>query len=145
VAPPETSRPNVLTIDELAAATGSTTRTIRSFQTLGILEHPDLKGRTGLYGPHHRQQLLSILQLQARGFSLQSLAVLFAAHRRGESLGSVLGLTSGEQSLPSGIETDADDAELYGFTELQRNRAKGKGRALLAVVPTTVWPETAAS
>jgi DNA-binding transcriptional MerR regulator len=134
-----------LTIDELADAAGTTTRCVRSFQTLGILDHPDLKGRTGHYGPHHRAQLRAILQLQSRGFSLQSLGVLFAAHRRGESLGSVLNL---DERIPTGSpvgEEDADEAERYGFAELQRNRSRRRSRTLLAIVPTTVWAEPAAS
>ena len=44
----ETAEARALSIDELAAATGTTTRSIRSFQTLGLLDHPDLRGRTGL-------------------------------------------------------------------------------------------------
>src|SRR5580692_7378850 len=81
-----------LSIDKLAAATGTTTRSIRSFQTLGLLDHPDLRGRTGLYGRNHRLRLEVILRLQSQGFSLRSLTVLFAAHGRGEALGDVLGL-----------------------------------------------------
>ena len=42
-----------LTIDQLAAATGTTSRRIRSYQTLGLLPHPELRGRTGLYGDDH--------------------------------------------------------------------------------------------
>ncbi len=66
-----------LTIDELAAAAGTTTRRIRSFQTLGLLPHPALRGRTGLYGADHLDRLQVILRLQAEGFSLESLGVLF--------------------------------------------------------------------
>ncbi len=66
-----------MTIDELAVLSGTTTRRIRSFQTLGLLPHPELRGRTGLYGPEHRARLGAILRLQERGFSLESLGVLF--------------------------------------------------------------------
>ncbi|MGP0029982.1 MAG: MerR family transcriptional regulator [Acidimicrobiales bacterium] len=147
--PDELVTGGVLTIDELAAATGTTTRSIRSFQTLGLLPHPGLRGRTGIYRGHHLQRLRAILRLQAQGFSLQSLAALFAAHERGESLGTVLGLGDGEV-VPGG-DTETDEAELYGFGELERNplgrRGRGPGRArpLLAIVPTTVWDETEAS
>lgn len=140
-----------LSIDELAAATGTTTRSIRSFQTLGLLDHPDLRGRTGLYSGHHRHRLEAILGLQSQGFSLRSLSVLFAALGRGESLGEVLGL--GETTLEIHPDLEAgsaagagtDDAERYGFGELQESRSSRRVRRLLAVVPTTVWDETAAS
>jgi DNA-binding transcriptional MerR regulator len=148
----ETVGARALSIDELAAATGTTTRSIRSFQTLGLLDHPDLRGRTGMYGRRHRHRLEVILGLQSQGFSLRSLSVLFAAHGRGESLGDVLGLgesARGESApeihpdLEAGAGTD--DAERYGFGELQQGRSSRPMRRLLAVVPTTVWDETAAS
>src|SRR3984957_10351379 len=80
-----------LTIDELAAAAGTTTRRIRSLQTLGLLPHPLLRGRTGLYGAVHRDRLDAILRLQEKGFSLESLVVLFDALAAGQSLAGVLG------------------------------------------------------
>jgi DNA-binding transcriptional MerR regulator len=140
-----------LSIDELAAATGITTRSIRSFQTLGLLDHPDLQGRTGLYSAHHRHRLEVILGLQSQGFSLRSLSVLFAAHGRGESLGDVLGLGEAATEIDPDLEAaggagaGTDDAERYGFGELQRGHTSRRVRRLLAVVPTTVWDETAAS
>jgi DNA-binding transcriptional MerR regulator len=143
----ETAGAGSLSIDELAAATGTTTRSIRSFQTLGLLDHPDLRGRTGLYGGHHRHRLEVILGLQSQGFSLRSLSVLFAAHGRGESLGDVLGLGEAAPEIHPDLEAGAgtDDAERYGFGELQQSRSSRRVRRLLAVVPTTVWDETAAS
>ena len=143
----ESAGAGALSIDELAATTGTTTRSIRSFQTLGLLDHPDLRGRTGLYGGHHRHRLEGILRLQSQGFSLRSLSVLFAAHGRGESLGDVLGLGEAAPEIQPDLEAGAgtDDAERYGFGELQQGRTSRRVRRLLAVVPTTVWDETAAS
>jgi DNA-binding transcriptional MerR regulator len=125
-----------MTIDELALSTGTTSRTIRSLQTRGLLEHPDLQGREGIYTRRHLDRLRSVLLLQAQGFSLQSLAVLYDAYERGVTLGALLGL---------GPETSgsSDEAELYGFAELQRPSATR--RPLLAVVPTTVWSQTEVS
>jgi DNA-binding transcriptional MerR regulator len=130
--------PSELTIDELAAATGTTTRSIRSFQSMGLLDPPDLRGRIGIYGTHHADRIGAILRLQAEGFSLASLTVLFAAHARGETLDQVLGLP----------EAGSDTAELYGFADLlvgRRGRRPVRGRPLLSVVPTTLWDETEAS
>jgi DNA-binding transcriptional MerR regulator len=141
----ESADPGTLTIDGLAAATGTTTRRIRSLQTLGLLPHPVLRGRTGLYDQGHRDRLRAILLLQERGFSLGSLGLLFDALDAGCSLASVLGVA--EPAAPaSEMEADTDSAELYGFAELQPTTlATPRGRALLSVVPTTVWDESEAS
>src|ERR1700735_2290596 len=87
----EGTEPPSWTIDELAVATGTTSRRIRSLQTLGLLPHPELRGRTGLYGTVHRDRLEAVLRLQEQGFSLESLVVLFDALQEGQSLAGVLG------------------------------------------------------
>ncbi len=134
-----------LTIDELAAASGTTTRRIRSLQTLGLLPHPVLRGRTGLYGPAHLDRLAAVLRLQDRGFSLESLGVLFAALDAGRSLADVLGVDAPRRTR--GGAADVDMAELYGFAQLQptgaaRRRAR---QPFLSLVPTTMWDESEAS
>jgi DNA-binding transcriptional MerR regulator len=138
-----------MTIDELAVAAGTTTRRIRSLQTLGLLPHPELRGRTGVYGARHRNRLSAVLRLQDEGFSLESLRALLEALDAGRSLASVLGLpappaAAGGSSDPAG-EPGADTAELYGFAELQPSAAGRRRRPLLSVVPTTVWDESEAS
>ena len=141
----ESAGPGTLTIDDLAAATGTTTRRIRSLQTLGLLPRPVLRGRTGLYDMSHRDRLVAILHLQEQGFSLESLGLLFDALDAGRSLASVLG-SAGAPPPVGEADTDPDSAELYGFAELQpTNLASPRGRALLSVVPTTVWDESEAS
>ena len=136
-----------LTIDELAASAGTTTRRVRSFQTLGLLPSPALRGRTGLYGPAHRDRLSAILRLQEQGFSLESLSVLFGALAAGRSLADVLGLDDARGA--SGARADlGDEAERYGFAELLPPRpasTASRRRPLLSVVPTTVWDESKAS
>jgi DNA-binding transcriptional MerR regulator len=136
----------VLTIDELAAATATTSRRIRSLQTLGLLPHPTLRGRTGLYDAGHRDRLAAILHLQEQGFSLESLRLLFDAVESGRSLAAVLGLPEPAAPAESRAEGGADSAELYGFAELQpATAAPQRGGLLLSVVPTTVWDESQAS
>jgi DNA-binding transcriptional MerR regulator len=134
-----------ITIDELAALTGTTSRRIRSFQTLGLLPHPELRGRTGLYRPDHRARVAAIVRLQDRGFSLESLGELFRSLEEGRSLADVLGITGAARADG---DVAADTAELYGFAELQPAGAptrRGRARPLLSVVPTTVWDESEAS
>jgi DNA-binding transcriptional MerR regulator len=143
------SDPAEMTVDELAALSGTTTRRIRSFQTLGLLPHPALRGRTGLYTPAHLARVTAVLRLQDRGFSLESLAVLFRALAAGHSLADVLGVTEpAEASGDPGADATADTAELYGFAELQppvTTAHRGRAGTLLSVVPTTVWDESEAS
>jgi DNA-binding transcriptional MerR regulator len=135
----------MMTVDDLAAATGTTTRRIRSLQTLGLLAHPTLRGRTGLYDAGHRDRLDAVLQLQRQGFSLESLVVLFDALQAGRSLAEVLRVAQ-HGVTESAADIDADSADLYGFAELQPTASVARrGRPLLSVVPTTVWDESQAS
>jgi DNA-binding transcriptional MerR regulator len=135
-----------LTIDELAGVTGTTTRRIRSLQTLGLLPHPMLRGRTGLYGEAHRHRLETVLALQEQGFSLESLVVLFDALATGQTLAGLLGTAAPPSASGGAADTGTDTAELYGFAELQHaGAAPRQGRSLLSVVPTTVWDESQAS
>jgi DNA-binding transcriptional MerR regulator len=138
-----------LTIDELAAASGTTARRVRSLQTLGLLPHPELRGRTGLYGPAHRDRLAAILRLQDKGFSLESLGILFAALDGGRSLAYVLGVEGPTLTRSGSADTESatDTAELYGFADLQpSSSARRRSRQrLLSLVPTTMWDESEAS
>jgi DNA-binding transcriptional MerR regulator len=146
---PTTGTDTDLTIDELAAASRTSTRRIRSLQTLGLLPHPALRGRTGLYGAGHRDRLDAILRLQDMGFSLESLGVLFSALDEGRSLADVLGVDEPASTRGGAAETEAanDTAELYGFADLQPSGgARSRGRQpLLSLVPTTMWDESEAS
>jgi DNA-binding transcriptional MerR regulator len=138
--------PGGTTIDELAVAAGTTTRRIRSLQTLGLLPHPALRGRTGLYDADHRSRLEAVLRLQEQGFSLDSLVILFDAVAAGRSLTAVLGIEASAPDEADEADNGTDSAELYGFAELQRaGGSPGRGRPLLSVVPTTVWDEIQAS
>ncbi len=141
----------LLTIDGLAAASGLTTRRLRSYQTMGLLPPPQMRGRTGLYGPAHVERVAAIVRLQDEGFSLESLGILFEALAAGRSLGDVLGPTrSGDESPSATTDPPAarphDEADLYGFAQLDTGSARRRaGRPLLTLVPTTLWDESAAS
>lgn len=62
-----------LTIDQLAERTGVTVRTIRFWAGRGLLPPPQLRGRTGLYGPDHLARLELVSELSALGFSLAAI------------------------------------------------------------------------
>lgn len=62
-----------MTIDELAARSGVTTRNIRSYQSRGLLASPTLVGRTGYYGAKHLERLRHIRLLQRDGLNLEAI------------------------------------------------------------------------
>jgi DNA-binding transcriptional MerR regulator len=65
--------PEELTIDELARATGATTRTIRAYQSRGLLPPPEIRARTGYYAGEHVKRLRIIQALQNEGFRLEAI------------------------------------------------------------------------
>ncbi|WP_297656432.1 MerR family transcriptional regulator [Pseudonocardia sp.] len=67
------SLPDMLTIDQLAERTGISIRTIRFYAGRGLLPPPQLRGRTGLYGPDHVARLELVTELSALGFTLAAI------------------------------------------------------------------------
>jgi DNA-binding transcriptional MerR regulator len=67
-----------LTIDELARRTGMTVRNIRAHQSRGLLPPPEVRGRTGYYGPEHVARIELIRELQGEGFNLESIRRLMS-------------------------------------------------------------------
>ena len=90
----------VFTIDELGAATEVPTRTIRQYQTLGLLAPPSRIGRVGRYGPQHRERLAAIVRLQQRGYSLAGMRDLFAAWENGNEFRTVVGMDVRQPEAP---------------------------------------------
>jgi DNA-binding transcriptional MerR regulator len=62
-----------LTIDELARRVGMTVRNVRAHQSRGLLPAPEIRGRTGFYGPEHVARLELVKDLQAEGFNLEAI------------------------------------------------------------------------
>jgi len=65
-----------LTIDELARKTGMTVRNLRAHQSRGLLQPPEVRGRTGFYGPDHVARVELIRELQTEGFNLEAIRKL---------------------------------------------------------------------
>lgn len=63
----------LLTVDELAVATGMTVRTTRYYAGLGLLPPPERRGRMAYYGAGHRARLELIRALQDHGFTLAAI------------------------------------------------------------------------
>jgi DNA-binding transcriptional MerR regulator len=67
-----------LTIDQLAERSGISVRTIRFYAGRGLLPAPQLRGRTGLYGPAHLARLELVSELSALGFTLAAIETQLA-------------------------------------------------------------------
>lgn len=65
-----------LTIDELAQRTQMTVRNLRAHQSRGLLTPPEVRGRTGYYGPDHIARVELIRELQTEGFNLEAIRKL---------------------------------------------------------------------
>lgn len=91
--PAPDGEPPRYTVDELAAATGVPSRTIRFYQHQRVLPRPARRGRVALYDEGHAERLRLIGTLQARGLSLRAVRhVLGQASEDARQLGSCFGL-----------------------------------------------------
>lgn len=80
------------TIDELAREAGTTVRSLRVYHERGVLPPPQVKGRTGYYGPEHLSRVRTIGRLLDRGIKLNGIKELLNAWDRGDGLAEVLGV-----------------------------------------------------
>ncbi len=86
-APAQPEAPDELTIDELARRTGMTVRNIRAHQARGLIPPPQVRARTGYYGPEHVARLRLVREMQAEGFNLRAIQrVLDSGHGGGEQM-----------------------------------------------------------
>ena len=110
-----------LSIDELARETGTTTRTIRSYQDRGLLSPPTIVGRTGYYNDDHVIRLQVIARLLAERFSLAAIGALFEAWETGQSLAQILGFVE-ELTAPINVQTP----NRITLTDLERSFPGGQ-------------------
>jgi DNA-binding transcriptional MerR regulator len=105
-----------LTIDELAQRTGMTVRNLRAHQSRGLLPPPDVRGRTGYYGPEHTARVELIKELQADGFNLEAIRRLI--ENAGGSTADVLRFTRTARAAfddeEPEVSTVADLADEWG-------------------------------
>lgn len=69
-----------LTVEQLAYETGMSVRNIRNHQSRGLLPPPEVRARTGYYGPAHVARLRLIQEMQAEGFKLSAISRLIGEH-----------------------------------------------------------------
>ena len=102
------------TIDELAQAAGATVRSLRVYHERGVLPPPEVRGRTGFYGPEHLNRIRVIGRLLDRGIKLNGIKELLSAWDRGDDLGDLLGVAD----LPEREGESASD-DTISATELE--------------------------
>src|SRR4051794_4668484 len=110
-----------------------TVRTIRSHQSRGLLPPPEVRARTGYYGPEHVARLRLIQELQAAGYNLAAIKHLIG--RSGGSAEDVLGFM---RTLLAPFDGEA--AEVVELAELTERygpgrKALGKAVSLGILVP----------
>src|SRR4051812_14422432 len=64
---------DLMTIEQLANATGMSVRNLRSHRTAGLLPPPHVRERVGYYGPEHTERVRLVQELQALGFNLRGI------------------------------------------------------------------------
>ncbi len=125
--------PDELTIDELSAHTGVSVRNIRAHQSRGLLPPPEIRSRTGYYGPEHVARLELIKEMQADGFNLRAIERLVESSSSSEeALGFKRALTAPfETEQPELIDLEGL-AERFGELDLKLVR---KAERLGVLVP----------
>ena len=81
-----------LSIEQLAAAAELPSRTIREYQTMGLVPPPERRGRVGVYRRAHLERLRIVGRLQERGYSLAGIRDLLSSWHDGDELTDILGL-----------------------------------------------------
>lgn len=104
-----------LTVEALATQADTRTSTIRMYQSRGLLDPPEMRGRVGYYTQAHVDRLKAIARLQERGYSLAAIKELFEGWSIGASLGDLLGLAGRRE--PATLSMD-DFAALFPSGEV---------------------------
>jgi DNA-binding transcriptional MerR regulator len=116
-------RSEEMTIDVLARETGMTVRNIRAHQSRGLLPPPEVRARTGYYGPEHVARLRLIQDMQGEGFNLKAIERLIAA---GEGTGQQL-IDFGRAALTA---FGAEEPETTTLEELRTRIGTSDARAI---------------
>ncbi|MFD0364561.1 MerR family transcriptional regulator [Nocardia sp. GCM10030253] len=133
------------TIDELAREAGTTVRSVRVYHERGVLPPPQVKGRTGFYGPEHLNRVRTISRLLDRGIKLNGIRELLDAWGRGDDLGDILGVIDPDVAKSEVAETISEAAETITATELAeryREVPNGLSRVVAAGLYEPVDAET---
>jgi len=86
--PPEDQYP----LEEVVARSGLPARTIRWYQSEGLLPKPAKQGRDAVYGPEHVERLRLIADLRDRGLTLVAIRDLLKRERPSSTVAEWLGI-----------------------------------------------------
>ena len=118
-----------LTVEQLAYETGMSVRNIRNHQSRGLLPPPEVRARTGYYGPEHVARLRLIQEMQAEGFKLSAISRLIGEH--GADADRFVGL---RQAVTAPIDPEAPEVlsreELVERFGVDDDRLLGKAQKL---------------
>jgi DNA-binding transcriptional MerR regulator len=118
-----------LTVEQLAYETGMSVRNIRNHQSRGLLPPPEVRARTGYYGPEHVARLRLIQEMQAEGFKLSAISRLIGEH--GADADRFVGL---RQAVTAPFATEAPEvltrAELIERFQVDDDKLLGKAQKL---------------
>lgn len=127
--------PEELTIEQLAQRTGMTVRNIRNHQSRGLLPPPEVRARTGYYGPQHVERLRLIQEMQAEGFNLGAIKRLLGdAHSVEHFVGFKRAIQAPFETESPEIVTAEELAQRFGDGELDV-KALEKAQRLELIVP----------
>jgi len=111
------------TIDELAADSGVPSRTIRFYQSKGLLPKPVKRGRVAYYSQQHVERLKHIATLQDRGLRISAIRALMARVDKGEvDVGEWLGIQQ-QLAAPWAGDSSRTVSESELFSLAGRHRA----------------------
>ena len=116
---PATEAEAELTIDDLAARSRVPSRTIRFYQSKGLVPAPVIKGRVAIYGAKHLERLELVAQLQDRGLRIDAIREIARRLDAGDlDVGEWLGLDAQlkapwAEDRPRTV-TEAELLELFG-------------------------------
>src|SRR3954465_3856449 len=102
---------DLLTIEQLATATGMSVRNLRSHRTAGLLPPPHVRDRVGFYGPEHTERVRLVQELQAMGFNLRGIKRLLD-----ETRGDPSQLLSLKRAISAPFETEGP--RVYSLEDL---------------------------
>jgi DNA-binding transcriptional MerR regulator len=126
-----------LTIDELARKSGMSVRNIRDHASRGLLPPPEVRQRTGYYGPEHLERLKVIKELQSEGFNLKGIKKLL--EQTGSPAERLLDMkqyvTDFEPSESPQVLTRDELREVFGTAPEDEEATTEKAVKLGALVP----------
>jgi DNA-binding transcriptional MerR regulator len=106
-----------LTVDGLARESGVSVRNIRYYQELGLIHHPERRGRMAYYGAPHLTRLQRITALREEGLSLDAISRLLSSADSGQLRFMQTLLDDAANEAPTYLGVDQLGATLTGGLE----------------------------